>query len=324
MVRLGWVRLLRPGRRSRRRGRFASLLVILLCIGLFALGEAAPQWPVLDVLRQFRLQLGLGMGAFALAFLMPRARVLSGIVLFILGLIAVGIWPQLHSDRPDEIAAIVGARAVKVMSFNMSVLNRRLDLVEAEVRRIDPDILTLVEMGPEQLALMDRLKARYPFTTDCREVPGCYFAILSRFPFRDLAVERDWRSGPFLAVRFGPELDGLAVFGVHTLRFPHVKEQLIQYRTLAARIRGIAGAKIVMGDFNATGFSSGLARFARESGLRRRTWLPSWPSVARLPQLGIDHVFTSESVTPLTPGRIGRYAGSDHYPIYISLAVPVP
>jgi endonuclease/exonuclease/phosphatase (EEP) superfamily protein YafD len=43
----------------------------------------------------------------------------------------------------------------------------------------------------------------------------------------------------------------------------------------------------------------------------------------QLPQLAIDHIFASDEVKSVEDARIGGNAGSDHYPLLVSVAVPL-
>jgi endonuclease/exonuclease/phosphatase (EEP) superfamily protein YafD len=277
---------------------------------------------LLDVVNQFTLQIWLGLGAFAIGFFVWRARVLTGIVIVLSGLIAIGLYPQLVSEvRERPVAVAEGQRALKVMSFNMSLWNREPALVLAEVKRINPDILTLIEISPSQQGLMADLRALYPHALDCTKRPGCYFAMFSRVAFSPVQLKTNWRTPPSMGLRLGPEFGELTVMAVHTLRFPHARGQLIQMRALVELLGQIEGPKLVMGDFNATAFSSVLQDFTAQSRLERFSYLPSWPSTFRLPQLGIDHVFGSAELALIERERIGHYAGSDHYPIYLTVGV---
>jgi endonuclease/exonuclease/phosphatase family metal-dependent hydrolase len=55
--------------------------------------------------------------------------------------------------------------------------------------------------------------------------------------------------------------------------------------------------------------------------MNRLTRLPTWPSTIEVPQLAIDHVFASQGIRVLAPQQIGKAAGSDHYPIVMTLGV---
>ena len=77
---------------------------------------------------------------------------------------------------------------------------------------------------------------------------------------------------------------------------------------------------IVMGDFNASPFSLMLRTFQRDTGLKRLTWLPSWPAhPLPLPQIAIDHVFVSKDWRLEAGPWTGRAAGSDHMPVILEL-----
>jgi endonuclease/exonuclease/phosphatase (EEP) superfamily protein YafD len=147
--------------------------------------------------------------------------------------------------------------------------------------------------------------------------------MFSRYAFSTGVVRTNWKTPRLISARFGQELGNLTLLGVHMLRFPHSRNQLMQVRALAAALEPIKGPKIVMGDFNATIYSNALQNFQGLTGLARHSGLPSWPSTLRLPQIGIDHIFASRDITGLSAVRIGRYAGSDHYSVDVKLAVPV-
>jgi endonuclease/exonuclease/phosphatase (EEP) superfamily protein YafD len=147
-------------------------------------------------------------------------------------------------------------------------------------------------------------------------------ALLSKFAFVSSESRTRWRGPPQIMARFGAELSGLTVVGVHTLRPPHFRSQFTQMRALARQLVHLGGTQIVMGDFNATPFSRMARTFSHRSGLSRVTWLPTWPSYVGLPQIAIDHIFVSPDLKLVGPARIGNSAGSDHYPVIADIVLP--
>ena len=125
-----------------------------------------------------------------------------------------------------------------------------------------------------------------------------------------------------MVVRLGGRARGLIVIGAHTIRFPHTRAQFRQVRALSRFIETMPGAKIVMGDFNATPFSRVTRTVEEETGLVRLTALPPWPAWVELPQVAIDHIFASPELRMIEDERVGRPTGSDHYPIVMTLALP--
>jgi endonuclease/exonuclease/phosphatase (EEP) superfamily protein YafD len=95
-------------------------------------------------------------------------------------------------------------------------------------------------------------------------------------------------------------------------------------RALATELDAITGPRIVMGDFNATPYSRVTQTFASQGNFLRLTNLPTWPARTGMPQVAIDHIFVSPGIRQLESEGIGNGAGSDHFPIYMKLAVPVP
>jgi endonuclease/exonuclease/phosphatase (EEP) superfamily protein YafD len=195
--------------------------------------------------------------------------------------------------------------------------------VEAEVNRIDADIIVLVEVGNNKKPALDRLKSRYPHQAKCFNIDFCNLVILSKFPIAESSAQVKWEGAPYLMAKLGPELGGLSVIAVHTIRFPHSRAQFRQTTALSALIEKTPGRKLVMGDFNATPFSRIIQAIQTRTGLIRLSGLPSWPSHLELPQIAIDHIFVSPGIHAVETLRIGEAAGSDHYPIISTIAVPL-
>jgi len=312
--------------RRRRRGGFACFVGLMLGLAGGAAGWLGNLWIAFDVFSQFSYQFWLVVLAFAVAFFMPFARVLTGIAIVMIGLLVISALPHLTaaSYPAPEIKAPADHRVLRVMSFNTWLLNADVDAMAAEIERNDPDILVLQEFGTEKRALLDRLKARMPYQDDCRHLDHCYMAVLSKFPIEDFESHAAWVGPPMVRARFGKELGGLTVIGIHTIRFPYFRAQFTQLNELADLVRRLEGPRIVMGDFNATPSSRLLGTFEQRSSLRRLdNWLPTWPANFQMPQLAIDHIFASPDVKSVEKVRIGNNAGSDHFPLVVRVAVPV-
>ena len=314
-----------PEKKKRKRGggRIECDLGLLLGVGGLAASRLGQLWIAFDVFSQFTLQFGVVVAAFAIGRFLPRARLFAAFLLVICGLLAIGVWPHVASRSP-RIADVVkaGERAFKVASFNSWYDNEQVELVRGEIERLDADVITLIEFGPNKHGLLKQLAQRYPYQAQCFAVDYCHMAILSKFPLANFESRVNWEGAPMIMAKLGPEFGGLTVIGVHTIRFPHSRAQYRQVKGLAGLIETIPGAKLVMGDFNATPFSRITATIANQTGLRRLTSLPTWPARFGLPQVSIDHIFVSEGIRVVEEERIGEPAGSDHYPITMTLAVP--
>lgn len=307
-------------------GRWSgATLALALAVAGLAAGRLGLLWPSFDVFTQLTAQFLMAFAGFALALFVPRQKTLTGIVLLIAFVLLHGMWPHYASSRPEAVAAPPpGMQALKVASFNTWRMNPTLDALEAEINRLDADVVVLTEFPPNRAALAQRLKVRYPHQHDCHALPGCHFMILSKTPLSETGVSKPLHGYYYIRARLGPERGGVTVFGVHTLRFPFSTLQFKQAAALRKAVAASPGPLVVMGDFNTTPYSRLLGDFQDQTGLNRLTSLPTWPATWHFPQIAIDHIFASPALIPLSAEHIGNNAGSDHYPVSLTLAVPAP
>ncbi|MBM3521047.1 MAG: hypothetical protein FJX63_09855 [Alphaproteobacteria bacterium] len=312
----------------RRRSRFGSFeLKLGLLIGIAGLfGSRLGQlWVAFDVFSQFTLQFAVLTVAFLVGNFLPRGRLTAAFVLTVGGIAAIGAWPHAMERVPAAISQLKeGETAIKLASFNLWYGNPDIAAIAAEVRRLDADVVTLIEVGPDKRAMVEGLKDLYPHQTECFADAYCHLAILSKFPIGETVAKSSWEGPPLMLVRLGGKARDLAVMGVHTIRFPHSRAQFRQVRALARFIETMPGRMVVMGDFNATPFSRVTKTVETETGLVRLTSLPTWPAWIELPQVAIDHIFASPDMRVIEDERVGRPTGSDHYPIVMTLALPAP
>lgn len=310
--------------RRRRRGRGACLAGLAIGTLGLAASRLGQLWVAFDVFSQFTLQFAILTIAFLFGLLMPRAKVLMALVILVAGVVGIGLWPHYVSRSPPVYdAAKPGEREIRVASFNTWYDNQRIDEVEAEIARLDADVIVLIEFGPNKRQIASRLASRYPYLAECFSIDYCHMAILSKFPIAGTEARVNWEGAPMIRATLGPELGGLTVFGVHMIRFPHSRAQYRQAAALSKLIDTTPGRKVVMGDFNATPFSRITRTIAQQAGLRLLTELPTWPSRLELPQMAIDHIFASPGIRVTEGQTIGNGAGSDHYPVTLKLAVPL-
>ncbi|MCB1381009.1 MAG: endonuclease/exonuclease/phosphatase family protein [Alphaproteobacteria bacterium] len=297
---------------------------LLIGVGGLIASRLGQLWIAFDVFAQFTLQFAIIAAAFLVGWFMPRARLLVAFLVIICGLLTIGLWPQVataYLQRTTPVPA--GYRAITVANFNTWYSNREVDAVRAEIERLNADIITLVEVGPNKKPMLEALKSRYPHQATCFTVDYCNLAILAKFPILDHQARVGWEGPPLMIAKFGPELGSLTVIAVHTIRFPHSRAQFRQVTALASMIEAMAGQKVVMGDFNATPFSRIITSFIRRTGLVRFSDLPTWPSHLNLPQVAIDHIFASPGIVLTSSQQVGEPSGSDHYPVTAGIAVPI-
>lgn len=315
----------KTGKRSRtRRGKTVCLIGFALALAALSTHWLSRAYLIFDFFNNLTLQYALAAAAFAIGYIMPRARVLTAIVIIIAGLLTISAWPHYVSDRvAPATATVAGERALKLMTYNTWSRNDDWQAVTAEIKRHDPDIVTLVEVGHEKETVLDALRKDYPYSIDCLEKRYCHLAMLSKLPMTVIAARAIWRGPAYIHIRLGAEYGRTHVFGLHSTRPPHVRSQIVQLTTMARHLKKFSGPKIVMGDFNSTPYATLLQKFTAGSDLKRITNLPTYPThYGPFAQIAIDHVFLSRDVRPLSKAKIGNNSGSDHYPVIVDVAVP--
>jgi endonuclease/exonuclease/phosphatase (EEP) superfamily protein YafD len=309
--------------KKRKRGFTGCLLGLTFGVLGLVGARMGNLWVAFDVFAQFFLQFVMIALAFAIGLFLPRAKTFLAILLVILFAVAYGAWPHVLNrgeQIPDPLVA--GEKLLKVASFNTYYDNLDFTAQSAEILRLNADVVTLIELGANKMPVLDSLKASYPYQFYCFEDAYCHFAIISKFPMSGFEKQTTWEGAPYVRASLGPAFGNLVVYGVHTTRFPHSRAQLAQVTALATRLEQETFPLLVMGDFNATPFSRVTRVFPDRLNLVRHTSLPTWPAKLGLPQLAIDQIFTSPQIRPLTAERIGNAAGSDHFPITMTFAVP--
>jgi len=309
---------------ARRAGSILCLAGLIAGLAALAAGRLAPVWIGFDIFNHFLPHILVLIGACLLGLLMARAKVATAIAVMLIGVIGIGLWPHYGSRQAAPIDTVAGERIVRVMGFNTRFQNPDWRAVADEVVQHDPDIVVLLEVGRSKLPLMEALQAVYPHRADCLHEDYCEILILSKFAFVSSETRSQWRGPAMVRVAYGPELGGLTVVGVHTQRPPFSSRQLEQMTVLGDDVAAGGGARMVIGDFNASPGSRMLQTLIERSGLELASGLPTWPATLGLPQIGIDHILVSPGLRIAGPARIGSPAGSDHYPVIADLAIPAP
>jgi endonuclease/exonuclease/phosphatase (EEP) superfamily protein YafD len=311
---------------KRTRGRDAEwifgLFGLLVGAGGLVAGRIGHIWAAFDVFAQFGLQFMVVAVSFALGLLLTRLKGSFGLAASVFGLLAIGIWPHIATTTytSEPINLEPGETAVRLAHFNVLQPNKEYQAIEDELRRLDADVVTLVEMSASKLKILKSLKNTYPYQFECAGVTHCHFAIISKHPLNALEAQGAEQGVGFISASF-PTLGNLTVVGTHLTRFPYSRHQLRQATTLVKKLKGSNSALALMGDFNATPFSRIHQVISEGLNVNRLTLLPTWPSTLELPQLAIDHIFVSRKIRMVSGQEIGNAAGSDHYPIAITVAV---
>ncbi len=311
------------------RVMIVSATTAVVLTGLLLLGVASP---LFDLLNSGAPLVAVGsvmllvLSALVSLPLRRQALVLSAVALAGCSLL---VGPELWAAASQKHVASIPGRTLTILDHNLWVENVDVDDTVRMIRRANADILFLQEREGRGQAVVDALRADYPYSTDNHWSGD---VILSRWPLvpgRALApvlksmVQAQNVSWGVVAP------PGQPPFVVATTHYGHPDPGSPQQsQRFAAEIflrQFRQNSTIFTGDFNLTPWSFRMHRQDRDLKLVRRTLaLPTWP--ARLPGpypfpfpvLPIDHVYAGSDWKLVSVER-GPRTGSDHYPVIVTL-----
>lgn len=342
-----------------RTGLFCGAFVLALISGLGELGRFFPLLDTLNHFRPFTMVAAIALLAIAvLAYPRPLRR--QPAIWLILSTVAVqglSLGPEFaHSALSRAMASphpVLRSDVLRIATFNVWGRNNRQQEAADALVRLDPDVIVLQEAWRGQEALVTLLKKTHPHTSDCIAVSLCNVAVLSRTPLKHSKVYRpdfqrfDKWTVPIvradLSVSKGQQTFETIVFATHLTWPTQVPLQRNQMDQLADIVRNADLPNVILvGDFNSTPWSFGLAYLGDLLTLKRVTHaLPTWPAalaprIQRLfrevlagfglkprplyaPFLPIDHAFVGDALEARSVSR-AQIPGSDHYAIVLDIA----
>ncbi|MCH8924460.1 MAG: endonuclease/exonuclease/phosphatase family protein [Planctomycetes bacterium] len=330
----------RQSKRKRRFRREMRMLGWLIALG-FA-GLVAARWLAHDAMI-----LLVWVNSFTLYFYLP-AYPLAAVALWrrcwamaaVAGLVAAC---HLHWVLPGVVAspapdpAAENMLSLRVFSANLYAGNSRPELLIAEIRDAEADILVFQEITPKWWSELESagLFEEYPHLVKKRRRDAFGSAILSRWPLEDVEfwlVDELPMNLSVPMIRCTVVLDGarLRLYNVHPLppaSTDYIKIWNRQHEQLVEKLDAETGPTLAIGDFNATQHSrwhqrhtAGRMRSAHVD--RGRGMAVSWPNGrSLLPPIRIDHALLSPEIGCLDV-REGEGAGSDHKPLIVDLLLP--
>jgi endonuclease/exonuclease/phosphatase (EEP) superfamily protein YafD len=311
-----------PKKKPRRPTDWSGAMVgVFFGIAGLVFARLGHLWVGFDVFSQFSAQFIFLTLAMAAGLAMPRYKGLVGAVFFVMAIVGYALWPQMDTAN-TESALPAGHSKLKLAHFNPFIFNTDYAAMKASILKMDPDVMTFVEIGEDKRELFEQLRTQFPYQVNCFDVVNCDAAIISKIPLTNVVAKGSWLGAPFISANLGPKYSNATVFGFHTTRFPHSRAQFNQVKAVVKYLETVATPLILLGDFNATPFSRISDVITQGLDLKRLSNLPTWPATYGFPQLAIDHVFVSQMIEPLNVEDIGDNAGSDHFPITITVAVP--
>ncbi len=249
----------------------------------------------------------------------------------ILGML-IGMWNVLPMvplySGSEQVQTHWDEKPITILSINVLKFNQRYDLVRKEIERYNADIVILSELDQAWLTAILPITKVYPHNEAISREDNFGIGIYSKVPllnkeiyyFGELAT-------PAVRGTFIWDQDTIDVLGLHP-RAPesvyHFRERNHTFNELVMLRPLLSKHLIVAGDLNTTSFSIFFHQFLQGMELkdsRKGFGLGiSWPSFFYPLGISLDHVLLSTE-WKVIDREIGNYVGSDHYPVYIKLAL---
>jgi endonuclease/exonuclease/phosphatase (EEP) superfamily protein YafD len=237
----------------------------------------------------------------------------------------------LFADWGAEAAA--SPTRLKVMSANIHFSRHKVELLEEEIRRINPDVVVLVEPTADYYGDDSPLRQTHPHVIFHRDGSGSGIMMASRIGWeRASTLILSTSFSPSIYATFCPAPERgpagcVQVLGVHPVSPIGAKRARMRDRELRAIADFVRDRQperfVVLGDFNTTPFSVRFAELRDRSGLSDsavgRGLTATWNSKNPLFGLPIDHVLVGQEIHILDQ-EVGRDIASDHFPISATLA----
>lgn len=280
-----------------------------------------------ELLTNFRTQFCL---LFLIALLLARP-VKASWLLFGCLLVAIGFsgWDVGKFYLPGE-QPVPGDTTIRVMSFNVLANNEEFDVAIAEIEEHDPDVVAVLEYADMWHFVLDALNEKYPHQHRDPRWHGYGIAIFSKFPLEEaksipLTEKVIDNPAASVKVRVGDQLIRfIAVHVMSPIRPYRLELRNRQFEEIAGHVNSESEPTILVGDMNCTtssSYLSGLIETANLRDTRQGFGLhPSWPSIAGVFAVPIDHILVSETIH-VHKRYLGDAAGSDHCPVIVDVSV---
>ncbi len=289
------------------------------------LGLAGGWWWFLDLFANFRWQYLIAsilIAAWAIWLRQRRILALS-LPTLLLNVLLIG---QLAWHPEVDRASVAHDFSLRVVSLNVHQSNTDKQAVLDYLLGTDADVLFLMEVDEPWIAALAALQVKYPHQVVQARDDNFGVALFSRLPWQQAGIISLGQAGlPSIEMRLSHQGRELVLIGTHTLppmgrRWARLRNG--QLADLAEHVRQISDPVLVVGDFNATPWSTGLRRAtAGTLGYRSLAapWRPTWQARSIL-AIPIDHVLATAPLV-ITTRAVGPEVGSDHRPLEISVGM---
>lgn len=322
----------RPSRWASASRLARSLIAVFVtsasyfALGIFVFSLLGRYFFYAELLGNFRLQLAIALGPIALLnFAIKRWLLALSLTLAVLwNLLTIGVL-TIPKGEPSK-----SAQSLRIMSYNVLAQNQRCPQVLECIHEQDPDVVVVLEYANHWHTALGDLTSEYPYQCLHPRWHGFGAAIFSKYPLSnerrvDLLPHRTDSPMPIVDIEFGDQRIRLAaVHVISPMNRYRLELRNQQFEEIAVALADQSIPTVVVGDFNCTPWSPFLRDFLDSTGFADSRsgfgYQGSWHSYYWFLSIPIDHAFVSAGVN-VHRRKIGRTAGSDHFPIVVDISL---
>ena len=233
-----------------------------------------------------------------------------------------------------EVASIEkcpAGRSIELLNANVLQGNKRYGELIALVERTDPDVVLLLEPGPDWERAIEPLLARYPHRVS-EAVPNTYgMILLSRLPIEGEVLHRMQPAVPSIRAQIrtagGEVIDLHAVHPEPPVVGDDSGERDAELVAIGREVRASGRATLIIGDLNDVAWSRTSRLFLDVSGMKDprvgRGLYPTFNAKYPLLRWPLDHLFVTPHFGLQQLDLLGPI-GSDHFPILYRVCLTQP
>lgn len=235
-------------------------------------------------------------------------------------------YTPLHAAEAVQSGTCAEPSRLNLLSANVLISNRRAEPLLSLVRRVQPDLILLLETDAWWDRHLHPLEADYPYVVCQPQADSYGMHLFSKLPLVGPQI-RFLLEDYVPSIETGVELRSGAVidfYGLHPKPPPlqDTERRNAELLIVARKVRRQAGPVVVAGDLNGVAWSQTNRRFQEISGLLDprigRGLYPTFNAQWPLLRWPLDHAFFEDSFT-LVDMQMMVDIGSDHFPFHIVL-----
>lgn len=276
-----------------------------------------------DVLANFRFQLAVGLVVVGVLYFLLFGRA-TAFVFLIMGAINVLLVAPLYLDDPAPAAS---PELIRIVSFNVGAGRADPTEILDWVQDSPAELVFLLESTEEWIAAMPMNGTGYSVGNEIPDDRAYGISVLGRSATDVEQLRLGETRDPVVRVMATIGEQAVVVYAVHP-RPPDSPSTAEARDSLFAELSTLVAAEampvIVIGDFNATPWSSTFRQFEGDTGLinsqRGYGLSATWPTSLPFTLVPLDHMMHSDSLTTITR-VVGPDLGSDHMPLTVEVSL---